>query len=509
MSFHSIALCRSLHQEYIAANGEVSELADVIDVYYIDPAEQIANRSDLSEIDRLGTLSEVLANLGATGIGTLEAGKADTITLAFKMQESAGNEYQNLSIGTFSIELLATQTTSESDSFGTDYDALALYPDGSYRVEAITASLTGAANSTVTYANKDKTVKIKTVAGDDGKVTVTVTPTATNEAVLGIANENGQKVASYDIQVSGQKTDAETTVEIFLGPLFTGVNAYYNGKAMDTYSYDPTTGLVTITIPAATTYAAAASNTYDLTYGAIAKGVLSSFDDINASKGSDGVYVLGTDFATSNIIHFGSGTTVTLDLNGKVITAEKTDQYSIGCQNGAILLINGDGIVNAGRGFMTNKENATIIINGGTYNTTATGTLNSIKHCSVAQNDSKIVINGGTFTTDVVGACLFFATSNARIEINGGFFENTADDTPDLLSMGTNKNNTNRIVITGGTFVNWNPLNDRMCYTGEWPTAGEAAFGGPWMLIPGGYTVVSETQANGDVWYTVVPVTNN
>ena len=72
--------------------------------------------------------------------------------------------------------------------------------------------------------------------------------------------------------------------------------------------------------------------------------------------------------------------------------------------------------------------------------------------------------------------------------------------------MGTNKNNTNRIVITGGTFVNWNPLNDRMCYTGQWPANGEAAFGGPWMLIPGGYTVISETQANGDVWYTVVPV---
>jgi len=97
------------------------------------------------------------------------------------------------------------------------------------------------------------------------------------------------------------------------------------------------------------------------------------------------------------------------------------------------------------------------------------------------------------------------ATSNARLEINGGFFENTADKTPDLLEVGGNKDNTNRIILKGGTFVNYNPLEDRMTYTDEWPAGGEAAFGGPWILIPGDYMVVSETQANGDVWYSVVP----
>ena len=73
------------------------------------------------------------------------------------------------------------------------------------------------------------------------------------------------------------------------------------------------------------------------------------------------------------------------------------------------------------------------------------------------------------------------------------------DKTPDLLSMGTNKGNTNRIVITGGTFVNWNPFEDRMMYTGEWTVDGEAVLSGPWMLIPGGYKVVSETKSNGDI----------
>ena len=106
---------------------------------------------------------------------------------------------------------------------------------------------------------------------------------------------------------------------------------------------------------------------------------------------------------------------------------------------------------------------------------------------------------------NVDNAVLFFATTNARIEINGGFFENTVDKTPDLLSMGTNNQTTTRIIITGGTFVNWNPLEYRMMYTGEWPAAGETAFGGPWMFIPDGYKVVSETKSNGDIWYSVVP----
>ena len=108
----------------IVADGAVSNLADVIDVYYADPAIQIANRAALANATKLGTLTDVLSNIGETGNGTLEAGSDDTITLALVMQESAGNEYMNKSIGTsFSIQVLATQLSYESDSFGNDYDA--------------------------------------------------------------------------------------------------------------------------------------------------------------------------------------------------------------------------------------------------------------------------------------------------------------------------------------------------------------------------------------------------
>ena len=117
------------YQVSILANGEVSELANVIDVYYVDPAVQVENRAALNDANKLGTLAEVLAKLGETGYGELIAGSADTITLAFKMRESAGNEYMNKSIGAnFSVVLNATQLTHENDSFGPNYDKDASNP---------------------------------------------------------------------------------------------------------------------------------------------------------------------------------------------------------------------------------------------------------------------------------------------------------------------------------------------------------------------------------------------
>ena len=63
--------------------------------------------------------------------GTLVAGTTDNptasdpMTIQGHMQESAGNEYQNLSIDGISITVYATQDTVESDSFNNQYDASA------------------------------------------------------------------------------------------------------------------------------------------------------------------------------------------------------------------------------------------------------------------------------------------------------------------------------------------------------------------------------------------------
>jgi len=110
----------------IAANGEVSDLADVIDVYYVDPAIQVADRTVLTEDKKIGTLTSVLENLGSdasTATGELLAGESVTVTLALKMQETAANNYQDKAIGSdFSLILMATQENYEKDSFDENYD---------------------------------------------------------------------------------------------------------------------------------------------------------------------------------------------------------------------------------------------------------------------------------------------------------------------------------------------------------------------------------------------------
>ena len=109
------------YQIRILQNGAPSDLGDVIDVYYLDPAEQLSERVSLNDKTPIGTVSTAFA--GSLATGHLLPDEGDTITIALKMRESAGNEYQNKSLGAdFTIQLLATQYTYEEDSFDDQYD---------------------------------------------------------------------------------------------------------------------------------------------------------------------------------------------------------------------------------------------------------------------------------------------------------------------------------------------------------------------------------------------------
>ncbi len=116
----------------IAIKGERSILEDVIDVYYA--ASEITKPADrsLDGLTRLGTISDVLdSTTGALISDTLIPDRNNTedyATIVLKMQESAGNDYQGKTIGEFDIQILATQLTYESDSFGDQYDKDAEYP---------------------------------------------------------------------------------------------------------------------------------------------------------------------------------------------------------------------------------------------------------------------------------------------------------------------------------------------------------------------------------------------
>lgn len=115
----------------IVANGAVSDLADVIDVYLygsnervVSSPKQVADRDSLAAFEYVGTLAELLSSRFA--YGNLKAGEADHMTIVLKMRQDAGNEYQNLSIGTdFAVRLVATQLSAEFDSFDNKYDEFA------------------------------------------------------------------------------------------------------------------------------------------------------------------------------------------------------------------------------------------------------------------------------------------------------------------------------------------------------------------------------------------------
>ena len=114
----------------ITAKGEVSKLAEVIDVYYAASEVTVAGRT-LTGLTKIGTLKDVLDGVDGTIINdTLIPGRntEDYATLALKMQETAGIEYQGLSIGSsFDLNLVAAQHTYEKDSFDDQYDANATY----------------------------------------------------------------------------------------------------------------------------------------------------------------------------------------------------------------------------------------------------------------------------------------------------------------------------------------------------------------------------------------------
>lgn len=108
----------------------LTDLANVIDVYVCPSETELTypTERDLDGYTCVGTVAEFVNTISETTNGTLEAEECAYLGIALKMQESAGNEYQGMSLGgDFDIMILATQYTSENDSFDNQYDKDASY----------------------------------------------------------------------------------------------------------------------------------------------------------------------------------------------------------------------------------------------------------------------------------------------------------------------------------------------------------------------------------------------
>ena len=118
--------------------------------------------------------------------------------------------------------------------------------------------------------------------------------------------------------------------------------------------------------------------------------------------------------------------------------------------------------VNGGYGINVRKG-AAVTINDGYYYGGGT---------AVQVQEGTLIINGGTFACEPFGDLYGY-----------NFLINCVDS--------AYKNGTAKAIIQGGTFINFDPSN---C----------TAEGAGTNFVADGYKVVSQTQTNGDIWYTVV-----
>ena len=167
----------------------------------------------------------------------------------------------------------------------------------------------------------------------------------------------------------------------------------------------------------------------------------------------------------------------TLNLAGKELTLDYDSEMgslpytpALVSVNSGSLTVSGDGVVNAEAGYNTAYG---ICVNGG-----------------------QLVINGGSY----YGAMCAVQVQKGSVVINGGFFDLAStikQAAPDYVTYLINcidsayKDGSATVSIRGGTFVNFDPSNN-------------GAEGAGTNFVAEGYTVVSEKQANGETWYTVV-----
>lgn len=278
-----------MYKMLLSPNGEVSKLGEVIDVSYdivsgndkfIAPS---ANNKQGS-LTKVGTLDELLSANGPVAGGVLlpEGQTAEgyysgeiIVCIALHMQETAGNEYQGLSIGsTFNINLYATQFSFEEDSFDSSYDDGAEWPE--------IPSVGNSASTPINVNNEGILAEDTIMTNDDGSIEATLPAgvkfntgvNATNLSVQRMSTSEAnitvgerEESRSYDIHVEGISPDNTVPVEILIKEFLpVGLNLgnyslYHveNGITVtmtladdtaahvhNTFTYDPLTGDVTL-----------------------------------------------------------------------------------------------------------------------------------------------------------------------------------------------------------------------------------------------------------------------
>lgn len=349
------------------SKNQLSALADVIDVYVLPSATELdyPTRS-LEGYTCVGNLRSFINSIEETTYGSLEADQVAYLGIALKMRESAGNEYQGLSLcGTFDIRVLATQYSSEYDSFGNQYDKDATFEDfaDTSVLESLTKTVSPEDDELVfnLYYKTRRIAKVivpKSAIKDTTKP-VNVTIKGIDPTASVIEDENTQAYA-YDINVTNLKDNLQgdqlVTVIVAAPNALAAMNAYHNGKLIENAVYDEVEGTIT--------FKTASFSPYDFTSQVVEVSDLAGLRTALATDGNTAKLMAnigvdlseGSSYRDINHAYVGSKTyyngvkiaakNVGLDLNGRSITVSCGEKYNSNSDVGALFFIDKEGSLN-------------------------------------------------------------------------------------------------------------------------------------------------------------------
>ncbi len=208
----------------------------------------------------------------------------------------------------------------------------------------------------------------------------------------------------------------------------------------------------------------------------------------------DGKAIVYSDPATPATL---AGETITITFDGE--SGEKP--IGVQVKEGAALTISdckmtASAVTDLGGGYssllIVQNSGSTLVIDGGHYENDSDPASGVVaNHVLRVLDNAECVIKGGTFLGSGRDD-LIDVNSGATLTIEGGFFNARINPTlggttyDQTYSIYVARSAPATVIVKGGTFVNCDPSQ-------VWG-----------VTVPAGYTVISETQSNGDVWYTVV-----
>lgn len=281
---------------------------------------------------------------------------AQTIQLSAKMDENAGNKYQEMAISGIAITVKAMQASYEYDSNGNTYDDAAdMTPDNlDKRISAnVTVPVASSGDTKISNADQTAVATVPETAVKDSSGELTLKVAADDSAAANVSVNSAQAALGYEVEVVGLDTTntAPVKVELKVGAGLTNVVLYHNGNPMTKgtsadsltdgqYFYNESTGILTFATstfsPFAVVYDAPTAVIGDTYYDTLADAVAAAQDGdtitLLKNTNGNGIQVKTEKFATGGL---------TVDFNGHSYTVGGVLVGSSGTGTNAFQLLQG------------------------------------------------------------------------------------------------------------------------------------------------------------------------